>query len=402
MFRQATEEELEDLLQRERYREMVMVEKCGVDVPPVVPNAKPLSFDTLMESERELCAQCSNPSGVARRQLSRRGVRRMSSLLTRHLGLDGDSEHVIDVAEMAAMDECAAVAMFLREIRKCRKEMLFQLQDKAFERAPDKGYVCGKKKDVKRVARERKHAKDVEKYQKMMSQRRSLSADDPALMKALLRQEHLLSSHASNKKAWRGGGLHKRVDDEAKLYDEGGRIDGLENYDRERSQSELVLRFGHKQSEMDDAWKRVLSSFGRSQTTDGGEAKTVKTTRFAPLPPRPPVHRDGEDAMRQHKADSGNAEGKIVRLLTEGDDEDDYGANAMRILTAIEPVDPSLRLDEGNARRGTSYHMGTATHGFAGSRRRLLSRGPRGDGERDTGLLRRLKSFRRRADERRS
>lgn len=402
VFRQATEEELEDLLQRERYREMTLVDKCNVDIPPVVPNAKPLSFEDLLDNDRDLCAQCSNPISSPRRQPPRRGVRRMSSLLTRHLGLDGESDNMIDVAEMASMDECAAVALFLRELRKCRKEMLFSLQDKAFERAPEKFYATGKKKDMKRGTRERKYAKDLEKYQKMMSQRRSLSADDPILMRALLRQEHLLSSHATTLKAKRSGGVHKRVGEETKIFDDGFKADFMKNFDRERSQSELVLRFGDKRMEIDGAWKRVISNFGRAETTVEAVNKPAKLTRFAQLPPRAPAHREAELSSRQ-KTDSSGMERKVARLPT-GDDDDDYGANAMRILTAIEPVDPSLGLEDSSARRGTSYHMGAAQAGTMRSRRRLLPRNFRGDGDADsnTGFLRRLKSFRLRGEERRT
>lgn len=365
VMRPATEADIDQFLQVERHREMVSCPATAINIPPLVTDARPMHFDDLYNADRETCSYCSS-NLPAKKAMSKRGVRRVSSLLSRHLGLDGDSEHTLDVSEMAAMDEYKAVALFLREIRRYRKEMFLSVQDRPFDRPTEKSTNYTKRKEAKK-GKERRYARDMERVQVIMSQRRSLSADDPALMRAILRQERLLSTHSAKRKG--------KVDRETsegvtpvKSFDN-VKDDYETQYALERSQSELVPKRTSKSVEGDEAWKRVVSRLGIDGLTKSVRQKT------------------GLDDGR--KSDRSVAK----RLVTENEEDDDYTLNPLRILTAIEPVDPAGAFEDSDARRGTSYHVGMDEPGVAGSRRRGLHRGIGGA---EPGLLRRLRSFRRR------
>lgn len=383
VFRPATEAELEEFLQRERYREMVTCHAAAINFPPALANAKPLVYEDLMSSERELCAQCLNPFTTSKRpMIGRKGVRRVSSLLSKHLGLDTDTDHTLDISEMAALDECTAVALFLKEIRRCRRDMLSSMHDKAHERTMDRTVAVERGREVRRAAKERRYGKrdDSEKYSRLLSQRRSLSADDPALMRALIRQEHLLSSHVSNRK-------RKSVSQKCVLGEgahNGGKYDIVDsNHDRERSCSEMALRSkGARNREETKDLGQSMGNIrgGQSGYSGGGYSKTVRIA-------------ENDQSQSGQKSSSGTDRGETG----ETEEEEEEGTNGVRILTAIEPVDPSLGPDEEDgARRGTSYHMGSEALGYAGSRRRHLTRGVNGG---ESNFLRRLRSLRWRTDE---
>lgn len=381
VFRPATEAELEEFLQRERYREMVMCHSAAIDFPPTLANTKPLAYEDLMNSDRELCAQCLNPLTSSKRQfIGRKGMRRVSSLLSKHLGLDGDVDYILDVAEMAALDECTAVALFLKEMRRCRRDMLASMQDKAMDRNVDRSMGIERKKDVRRTVKERKSGmrEELGKYSRLISQRRSMSADDPALMRALIRQEHLLSSHASSRR--RKSNSQKCVSDDG--ADNSGKCDvSRGKYDRGRSRSELLLRSGEKQSE-EKAFEQSIGNAGRDENVYNGRGHMKKVT----------IAENIQNDQGQ-KLESGTDRGRSG----ETEEEEEEGTNGVRILTAIEPVDPSLGPEEEDGtRRGTSYHVGSEALGYAGSRRRHLTRGISGG---ETGLLRRLRSLRWRTDD---
>lgn len=382
VFRPATEADLEELLQSERYREMVMCVEAAVDVPPMLPNARPLAYEDLMESETDLSAHCLNPiAGTKRQGMGWKGMRRVSSLLSRHLGSDVE-ERSLNISEMAAMDDCSAVAVFLKEIRKCRRDMLMSLQDKALERTNERGSSVEKRRDAKRLGREMRMVRreELEKFRKMMRQeRRSLSADDPVLMRALTEREHLLYSHSVNRR--KKSALGKQVANEGKTRVD-KEIDTFENdFNRERSHSELVLRVASEESD-DKRWRRTKSSFGRTESSNR-PVKGTKTVRIA-------ENVRTESGMKSDVETERGGTG-------ETEDEDDGGGHGIRILTALEPMDPSMGLEEDDARRGTSYHTGSGTHGYAGSRRRLLTRGIQGG---ESSFLRRLRTLRRRTEER--
>lgn len=380
VFRPATEAELEEFLQRERYREMVMCPTAAIDFPPALANTKPLAYGDLMDSERELCAQCLNPLTTSKRQMiGKRGVRRVSSLLSKHLGLDSDMDHTLDITEMAALDECTAVALFLKEIRRCRRDMLTSMHDKAYERTVDRTTALERKKEIRRVAKERRHGRRDEsgKYSRLLLQRRSLSADDPVLMRALIRQEHLLS-HASNRK-------RKSVSQKCILEDgtdSGGKCDVADdNHDHERSCSEVAIRSGRTRNR-EENFGQSMGSIRRGENGNNGRGYSKTVT----------IAKNDQNRLEQ-KPDSGADKGESV----ETEEEEEDGANGVRILTAIEPVDPSLGPDEEDgARRGTSYHVGSGALGYAGSRRRYLTRGINGG---ESNFLRRLRSLRWRTDE---
>lgn len=382
VFRPATEADLEELLQSERYREMVMCLDAAVDVPPMLPNAKPLAYEDLMESERELCAHCLSPITAAKRQgMGRKGMRRVSSLLSRHLGSDSE-DRSLNISEMAAMDDCTAVAMFLKEIRKCRRDMLMSFQDKALDRTNERGSGGERKRDARKLGREIRMVRreEVEKFRRMMKQeRRSLSADDPLLMRALTERDHLLYSHSANRRKRSVQG--KQLSNEGKIGFSNETDTFEHNFSRERSHSELVLRFANEDVE-DKRWRRAKSSFGRTETGNR-LAKGTKTVTI----------------LEQVRNESGMKPGSEPERggTGETEDEDDGGADGVRILTALEPVDPSMALEEEDARRGTSYHTGSGQRGYTGGRRRMLTRGIHGG---ESSFLRRLRTLRRRTEER--
>ena len=269
VFRPATEEELDEFLQVEKLREMTSVPETEIDIPPTADHPLLDGFDM----ERHVCAVCAGQL-PAKRSMPKRGMRRVSSLLS--WGACEEDE-VLRVSDMAAMDEYKAVALFLREIRRYRKEMFMTVQEKSDR--PEK-----KRKDRKRRVQDDKDSKDL---------KRSASADNPEIMRIVRRQERLIAN------------AKKRMMDSER-----------------RSRSEVVCM-------NEEEWN-----------------------------------------MEKSKCEI----------------EDDEECDSLRILTAIEPVDPTEALDDDDLGRGDSFRQE-----FHHARRRGL----RMVGE--AGLLGRLRSFRKKS-----
>lgn len=380
VFRPATEAELEEFLNRERYREMVRCDQASVNVPPLRKNEQKLAFEQLLDNETDPSVQSVTPINPRQRAglIGRRGVRRVSSLLGRYIGESSDENHrYLDLSELAAMDECTAVAVFLKEIRTFRRDVMVMMQEKA---------ISDKDKDKKRRggARDKRIGKreDVERVVRLMNERRSISADDPALMRALIRQEHLLAAQTRK----------RRIGPKPYADEMDNKKDSFhQHFELERSFSELALHVGVK-NRHDSHRRRALSTLGRGDRRGAGHGRGRAAALSRGLNSGSIVEQTRSETIWP-KSDSGTDKA----ATTETEDEEDVGGPDIRILTAIEPVDPTLGIDDDDARRGTSYHIGAGTTAATGNRRRVLVRGIPGG---ESGLLRRLRSLRRRTEER--
>lgn len=413
VFRAATEEDIDEFLQLERHREMVSCSSAAIDIPPI-PSQPPMSIDA-MSGEDE--PWLSVPTAPAKKHLSKRGVRKMSNLLTRHLGLDTDGSALdrpnanLDLAELAAMDEYKAIAVFLREMRRFRKQTFLSTKEKITEDRCQGKHVpmsmpYARRKDARLFPHDKmgKYGRAYAKYVPSLAPRRSWSADDPDTMQSRL---------------WREGKTHRINNDDNWLDlstfacgnyqdfvdDDPGDTDTVGNtYTPRRSQSDILMASDNSVQTHVLNMDVGPASFKRR----AGRLRPLETVGDLPSAYAPP--REFSKEFTPGVTDTANTMENVTPSASSTwnfgkhgagdafvDDDDDAGMDRLRILTSIEPMDPSICVSnfaDADPRRGTSYHAVTET---ARAHRRRGYRS--GMALNDSGLLRRFRSFRRRMDD---
>lgn len=387
VFRPATEDDIDEYLEVERHREMVSCPTTAVDIPPNSPDARLNRFNTTpCATHPDVYPTYRSPIPEGAKPSPRRAVRRMPSILTRRFARDGDNQppNVIDVSEMAAMDEYKAVAVFLREVRRCRKDMFFNLQDKPHDRFVDKAQSnspSSRRKDL------RSSGPLARTAQIIATNHRSLSADDPDAMRVLSRHDRLYFSQSTS----RTDNIPAISGDPQYSHDTYG---PAFSHSLQRAQSDGLQHLDDNAApKIHDENERANRMRIDPYTPERAVRSTLQMTTDLPRAFSPSRMERPQFLPPMGNLSPTPTATSSRKTSASACDEDDATRNPCRILTAIEPMDPSLGSDGADARRGTSYHTGT-DNGRETSRLDFLRPRPRGD----AGLLKRLRSFRKRVD----
>ncbi|KAI0567553.1 serine/arginine repetitive matrix protein [Gracilaria domingensis] len=288
-----------------------------------------------------LCARCARALPAANPSLPPLPPR-LASLLAKALPdkspLDVSSAHApLDMTQLAMLDEYTAVAMFLRRLRAQRSSMLFSVRARHVYPADKLSTVTVRKPQP--------------------SQTRSLSADNPALM--LPSSPPILISTP------------------AAAQDNSASCVPPLLFENPRARSELLPS---PPSVSDTPSATPTSRHAPSTLTNFSAPRMHSSSKSPPMEPR-----------RRH-----------TRHAPDEHDDDDTTttttAAPLRILTAIEPVDPAGALEHAQLCRGASYHVGATGLDLPLFRRRRRTSGADHGDNGFLNKLQRLRSFRRRPD----
>lgn len=329
----------------------------------------------------------------------------MSTLLSRHLGFDADvttDRCTLDLAELAAMDEYKAIAVFLRELRRHRKENLGSVKlklddrDDRFPRISQGSTGNQRYKDLQIAIDDfaRKDAPSRKGYNPA-TPRRSLSADDSHVLRLRLRQENDVSRHGSAHNDWYSNTASAQGDKNFTRLRFGGPF--TEGYSTRRSQSDILTASGNGvHTGVIEEGSKLKRRVNRLKPL--GLAGDLPSLYAPPKDLSVGSSGAGHDDVDLNSTAAAWTAGKASVAAFCGDDDEDVGADPLRILTSIEPMDPSVTITESvtgsDARRGTSYHTGAE---LSRTQRRKGYRS--GMASHDSSFLRRLRSFRRKVNE---